>query len=153
MNLNNTDTERKQIRKRRQGQKMGTSIFRDWHETCQSGARQRGSDGATVEQKAQENFKRFYLANGERTRAAAWGAGCSPRRSRLAVAYRALFFAGRFFGVAWQLLIICKCNCHATPKKRYAKNQSALMPRHACWVLEQPAPHAAPLALSPIFDA
>jgi hypothetical protein len=41
-----------------------------------------------------------------------------------------------------------KCNCHASPKKRYAKNQSALSHRHTRWVLEQPAPHAAALVRS-----
>jgi hypothetical protein len=41
-------------------------------------------------------------------------AGHSPRRSRFAATYHALFFTGRFFQVAWQLLIICKDNCNAT---------------------------------------
>jgi len=85
MNLNNTDTERKQIRFKRQGQKMGTRNSRGWHESCQSEARQRASDGATPEQRGAKIFESFYFANVERTRAAAWGAGCSPRRSRLAV--------------------------------------------------------------------
>jgi hypothetical protein len=57
------------------------------------------------------------------------GAGCSPRLSRLSATSHDLFFTGRFFGVAWQLLIICKNNRNATPKKRYVKNQTAIRGR------------------------
>jgi len=153
MNPYNTDSICQQHLFRCQLPFMVTRYSVGWHDSCQSDQRQRESGGTFGLKPWGDFFENQASKIGDRARGAAWGAGCPPRPSRVAGHYRALFFAGRFFGLAWQLLWNCEGSCHASPKKRYAKNQSALMPRHACWVLEQPAPHAAPLALSPIFDA
>ena len=116
MNLNNTDARRKQILSRRQEQKRGTSFFRDPKENCQSETRRRASDGATEARKKLDFQKKNFSETHHIPKQLACVAVHSPRPSRVAVAYRALFFAGHFYCLSQHLH--AQMQCQAIKKLR-----------------------------------